>query len=416
LNKILPIFLLRVSGIGVAYVLTLFLTNSLTVEHFGDLTYFLTVTSIMSVFVCFGLPTYLLKICSLDRLKNKRKINTELIHASFIILINVLICIIVMLILKSVVNVDLPVVPIILYVLFLSINNILYEVLNAAGKQLLSSMLQIVVYPFLIVCSLLLLVRMNYQINVVNFFYIQAGVLFFLSIVSMSQIKAIYTLKVDYNIKSFGVIQTYKLAFPMMLISTVGLIMTWTDVLVTSILFGDFELAIYSVASKVALLFSLVLTAINILFARKIAYMYSQSDLNGIRKLIKKAWQYSYILLLPMVLVIYHSSGFILSLFGAEYINGIHILAILSISQIINVAFGPVGYLMSMTGDENSLREILFIACLINIVLSFLLGAFYGVVGIAVSTLLSTLLWNSLAAIKVYNKFRIITLVPYYKI
>ena len=232
----------------------------------------------------------------------------------------------------------------------------------------------------------------------------------------MVKVNTIYGLNAKCKTIYTDIFKTYRLAFPMMLISTVGLIMSWTDVLVTSILFGDYELAIYSVASKVALTFSLILTVINIIFARKIAYLYSKSDFINIRLLIRKAWQYSYILLLPLLMILSTSYEFILSLFGPEYINGIQVLAILSISQIINVAFGPVGYLMSMTGEENSLRKILFSACLLNVFFSYILGGLLGVSGIAMSTLISTLLWNLLASLKVYKKFRIITLFPLHKI
>jgi O-antigen/teichoic acid export membrane protein len=97
---------------------------------------------------------------------------------------------------------------------------------------------------------------------------------------------------------------------------------------------------------------------------------------------------------------IFYSEWF-MGLFGAQYRTGAIILIILSVGQFVNVSFGSVGYLLSMTGRENSLRNIMLTSSAINIILSIIGVKLYGYVGVAYATAFSTILWNALSLIVV---------------
>ena len=76
---------------------------------------------------------------------------------------------------------------------------------------------------------------------------------------------------------------------------------------------------------------------------------------------------------------------------------------ILAVSQFVNVSFGSVGYLLIMTGNELKMRKIILYTSFINIILSLLFFGIFDVLGVALSTMLCTVLWN-IWALKVLQK------------
>jgi O-antigen/teichoic acid export membrane protein len=77
------------------------------------------------------------------------------------------------------------------------------------------------------------------------------------------------------------------------------------------------------------------------------------------------------------------------------------------LGQLGNAAFGSVGLLLNMTGNENQVARIVLQTALLNVVLNSLFTPFYGMSGAAIASTISILLWNALSFLRVRNSLGI---------
>ena len=97
----------------------------------------------------------------------------------------------------------------------------------------------------------------------------------------------------------------------------------------------------------------------------------------------------------------------LLGLFGAEFTTGYVVLLILLAGQVINAMAGSVGYLMTMTGYQNQAAWIIGMSTLVNVGLNAVLIPKLGIVGAAIATATTTVLWNILMLTFVWRKLNI---------
>ncbi len=202
--------------------------------------------------------------------------------------------------------------------------------------------------------------------------------------------------------------------FPLLLATSGGLVMSWADILVLGVYESADTVGIYAVASKTALLTSLILVAVNSIAAPKFAAFYASNSLNAMAKLARQATLLMTGLVLFPTAVLLLWPEWVLKLFGTEYATGATALMILAMGQLINVACGSVGYLLMMSGHEKIVRNIMLTTAVINVVLNVLLVQQYGIEGVAVATAVSIALWNiwMLIAVRKYLGFWTININP----
>ncbi|MBT8180207.1 MAG: oligosaccharide flippase family protein [Eudoraea sp.] len=196
-------------------------------------------------------------------------------------------------------------------------------------------------------------------------------------------------------------------ALPMMLSSTILVLLGWLDTFVLGIYESADNIGIYNVALKVATLTSFTLQAINSILAPKLARSHNDANQEQFHKLIQFTTRLNFFSTLVIVSVILIFREWILSIFGAEFIAGANIVIILCIGQLINSMSGSVGVIMQMTGHQNVYQNIVLIALIINIILNFTLVPIYGVLGAAIATVVSISSWNLIGAIYLKQKLNI---------
>jgi O-antigen/teichoic acid export membrane protein len=82
-------------------------------------------------------------------------------------------------------------------------------------------------------------------------------------------------------------------------------------------------------------------------------------------------------------------------------------LVILAAGQLFNVAIGPVGWLLVMTGHQGYAALVLAASTGLNVILNFLFIPKWGLEGAAVATTISTVLGNLFLAVIVYRRLGI---------
>lgn len=183
-------------------------------------------------------------------------------------------------------------------------------------------------------------------------------------------------------------------SIPLLLASAGTMLMTWSDMIILGIYETSEHIGHYNVASKVALLTSVLLAATNAIAAPKFSELYSSGQLHALKRLVKKTTRLMIILMIIPTLILYTFPHEILSTFGSGFERAAPILTLLTLGQFVNVSCGSVVFLLSMTGHEKKVRTIMLTTALINIILNYLLIQSHGVTGVAMATMASLMIWN----------------------
>lgn len=197
-----------------------------------------------------------------------------------------------------------------------------------------------------------------------------------------------------------------KTSLPLLLSSSLVMIMWWSDTFILGVYKTEAEVGIYSVAVKLATIASFVYNAVTSILLPKIAQYYKNDKILELKNTIQYSAKLIIFVTLPIVIVIAVFSRFFLSIFGTEYVNGYLILLILLVAQFTNALTGPVGPFLSMSGLERQQFIIVCLALLFNLVISFFLVENYGGEGVALGSAIGMMFWNITGAIYIKVKLK----------
>ncbi|WP_187276621.1 oligosaccharide flippase family protein [Parahaliea maris] len=189
---------------------------------------------------------------------------------------------------------------------------------------------------------------------------------------------------------------------PLAFTSVLAQINSVADVFSLSIFQTDEAVGIYRSAFQIANLIVIVQQALAIMAGPHIARLYAASSLleleNLVRFCTKIAAAAGLIVTLGTLLA---GRSLVVLIFGDAYSDAALPLFILSIGFLGSSVFGVVGVVLNMTGNERKVAFAMTVSALANVVLNLALVPAFGVVGAAVATTVSLLLWNSLMWISV---------------
>ena len=98
--------------------------------------------------------------------------------------------------------------------------------------------------------------------------------------------------------------------------------------------------------------------------------------------------------MLPMALAFIVFGREILSLFGSEFQAGYQALVILTAGQIVNAMTGPVGFLLTMTGNQGAATRVEIASAALQVVLVITLLPIWGIEGAALGIAVATVVRN----------------------
>ena len=196
-------------------------------------------------------------------------------------------------------------------------------------------------------------------------------------------------------------------SFPMMLSSSILILLGWIDTFVLGIFESDTNVGIYNVCIKIATITTFTLLAINSILAPKVANYYREQNITKYKALIKFSTKLNFYVSSLIILVVLFFNGFFLSIFGAEFIAGKAILFILIFGQFVNSFSGSVGIILQMIGKQKVYQNFLLIALVLNILITLLLTPIYGGIGAAIATVISMAFWNLASVIYLKQKMQI---------
>lgn len=188
-----------------------------------------------------------------------------------------------------------------------------------------------------------------------------------------------------------------------------GAVITWAPLLLLGVWGTTEESGIFGAVSRVAMLLTFFLTAVNTAIAPKFAALYDNGELEAVAQLARKSALYITLVASPLFILFMFAGDLVMSMFGQDFIPGGYILAILTLGQVVNSLTGSVGFLLIMSGREKDASNVAVISCAILIALCVLLIPQNGMLGAAIATAFTIAISNILLAWLVWKRHAVIT-------
>jgi O-antigen/teichoic acid export membrane protein len=197
-------------------------------------------------------------------------------------------------------------------------------------------------------------------------------------------------------------------SIPLLAVSILGMIMTWTDTLMLGYFKTPDVVGLYNAALPLANLIPVVLTSMLFLYVPVASQLYSQNLMNEMRRnyAILTKWMFS--LTLPIFLIMFLFPETVLNLvFGFRYIQASIALQILALGMFIHTFLGPNVATLITTGKTRFLMCTSLIGAIMNIALNISLIPLLGITGAAIASASSLAMANLLNSTYIYSLFRI---------
>jgi len=244
-----------------------------------------------------------------------------------------------------------------------------------------------IIYPLLVLIGLYLL---NIR-NVGDALYLMNGVylislLFGLVILFQKKPKA-----VSLNIRDFSnKKEWHKTSFPMVLSIIVQLGLNNWDLILLGLLSSMENTGIYAVATRIAMLISLVIRVFDTAISQKIAKLFSANNFIEMKNTFNFAKRTSSLIGILGFTIVFIFNKNILLLFGERYQDIVLLLMILSSGHLVLSLTGPVISTLNMIGHQNYVAQSLLRWSLISLLMNTISIPFFTVYGAAFSFFICT--------------------------
>jgi O-antigen/teichoic acid export membrane protein len=275
----------------------------------------------------------------------------------------------------------------------IALANLLQQIIRAFQQMTLAYAPELIIYP-LVLISIAFVWQLHQSLS--------STIVISLSIVSMLIVLTLQALLFQQKLNTeveqakpvYAMDRWWRVALPLMLFDGSSVILSQTDTLMLGVMLGAKEVGVYGAALKTSLWVNFILKAVNAISAPMIAGLYAQGDRQELQQLISTIarWMFYPALVIGIGLIGFATP--VLQLFGTEFTLARESLIILILGQLVNVGTGSVGYLLMMTGHQTQAALVMGATAIVNVVLNLIGIHWLGIVGAALATAFSMMLWN----------------------
>jgi len=254
---------------------------------------------------------------------------------------------------------------------FFTINQISVEFIRGLKKLQISELVRSVLRPLVIILGILLVFQDS--LSKMDVIYLLVIALVINSLVSRwaiwNSLRKVEKKQSDFNLK-----ELLHTSFPMMITGVSLSLITATPIVFLDMYTTQSDVGVYSVAVRLAGLVSLVLVVVNTISAPKFAQLFWAKKRDELQRLINQASGIMFWTALFLCMVLMLGAEFWLGLFGAEFKRGKWVLIPLLLGQLANAATGSVGVMMNMSGYQKKLRNIIVFSSVTSVMMMIAIG------------------------------------------
>jgi len=159
-----------------------------------------------------------------------------------------------------------------------------------------------------------------------------------------------------------------RVAVPMLLVSSMGILLHETSVVVTALISGTTIAGVYSVAVRLSRMLAFGMTAGNSMVNPLIAELYARGEFRRLQLTTSVASTISLGVAVAVAVTLMIGSHLVLGAFGEAFQAGRGVVLILAAGQMFNAATGPVGGLLNMTGHQHRYARITVTISTLNLI------------------------------------------------
>lgn len=199
-------------------------------------------------------------------------------------------------------------------------------------------------------------------------------------------------------------------AKPLFITSVMNISLIWLPMLLLGMWASAAEVGIFGAATRLTQLVSFLLVSLNNVVAPKFAELHALNDLHSMGQLARRTAAILVVLASPLFFLLFTFSGETMALFGPKFAEGGTILVILLVGQVVNVITGSVGFLLMMSGNEKTIRNIAIVSALIQLVLVLMLAPLIGAIGAAIASATAMAVMHLVSVFAAYRKLGLCTI------
>jgi O-antigen/teichoic acid export membrane protein len=173
-------------------------------------------------------------------------------------------------------------------------------------------------------------------------------------------------------------------SLPLVFSSLMMTVMTSSGVVILELLFtSGTEVGTYAIAAQTGGFISLIGTSINRYYLPLMVVMIDHRDKQSIRHLMnQRNWVVGGLILILLIILVFYGEK-ILSLFGPQFNAGYNTVLIIAAGASISALYADIPYYLQFMGLHRAVLSLTLLATVSMVALGFILGAAYGVVGVA---------------------------------
>lgn len=175
-------------------------------------------------------------------------------------------------------------------------------------------------------------------------------------------------------------------AIPLAYLGTIAVIGGQADLVLVGLLARPEDAGAYAVAVRGSVLISLPLIVINATTAPSFARLWRLGDVAQLQRTVTLSVRGALLLTIPIAAAFVLFPAVFLGLFGEGFERAVGALAVLSVGRVVNVAVGPTGTLLAMTGQERVAALGATVGPVLEVLLALALIPSVGLVGAAVAS------------------------------
>ncbi|MBP7270173.1 MAG: polysaccharide biosynthesis C-terminal domain-containing protein [Bacteroidia bacterium] len=385
--------LLRVSGLGLIYLLQVLLARLMGPKGFGDFTVIQAWLNVLLVVSIFGFDTAALRFLpSLFKSKSFQKAQGFLKFSFRFITIMAIVCAVIAFIflLTTAKKSSVSFAEGFFWSLFLlPILAFIYQgsaVLRSLQRTNLAMVPVYLMLPvFLGIASLLHYYKYGrLTADAVFALYILCGIL--VSIVLNRWLNRYVHRRLDQAEPEFERKTWMPVAASFLVATLLNLALKQADVLYVGHLLNHTKAGYYGAAARMASLVALGLSAADFVYMPRIAALFQQEKKRALQEMLRQASRQILLISVPVILLLAIAGKMLLGWFGDSFRDAYLPLVILLAGQAVNAATGMVGGVLSMTGHHRIFVLFNLVAFLVQLTLSWLLIPSFGITGAAIAT------------------------------
>lgn len=385
--------LLRVSGLGLIYLLQVLLARLMGPKGFGDFTVIQAWLNVLLVVSIFGFDTAALRFLpSLFKSKSFQKAQGFLKFSFRFITIMAIVCAVIAFIflLTTAKKSSVSFAEGFFWSLFLlPILAFIYQgsaVLRSLQRTNLAMVPVYLMLPVLLGISSLLHYYKYGRLTADAVFalYILCGIL--VSIVLNRWLNRYVHRRLDQAEPEFERKTWMPVAASFLVATLLNLALKQADVLYVGHLLNHTKAGYYGAAARMASLVALGLSAADFVYMPRIAALFQQEKKRALQEMLRQASRQILLISVPVILLLAIAGKMLLGWFGDSFRDAYLPLVILLAGQAVNAATGMVGGVLSMTGHHRIFVLFNLVAFLVQLTLSWLLIPSFGMTGAAIAT------------------------------